>query len=1443
MGLAQNPTRMQRTFKDLSDDTGKVTDDFSFVDFGLRSPLVWDALLASQRILIVAEAGAGKTYECQKEQESRWQAGEPAFFFELALLDKNSPEELFTPEEADRFEKWKTSQADIALFFLDSFDELKLTRGSFELALKRISRLLNGLLGRAKIVITTRPVPMDFALVQKLLPIPERSEPQPTADAFADIAMNRAKNVKSDPDAPPPWRRVALTHLSTQQIRAMAAGQGVVDVDGLMDDIKRRNAEDFARRPQDLIELCADWRDHKRIRTHRDQVASNVAVKLKPRSDREEKVQLTPDRAYEGVSRLALAALLTRKLTFRHSVESDKGTKEQSALDPALVLTDWDPKEVETLLERPIFGFASYGRVRFHHRSVIEFLASERLKVLIGRGLNVRALRRLIFCISPDNLKLVKPTMKPVAAWLSKTHEVIFNEICENQPEILLEYGDPESLTVHQRKRAISSYVNLYGAGGWRGIRIPSIQTHRFASADLSDELLRLWNSGIANAEVLELMLEIAASVPMGAFEQISHSVLMDSSAQPGERLEALDLLIGLKAKSLDDVVKSILNEPQKWPTRLLRNVIPRLFPQNIDVERLCQILERIEPPQRHGELLGYTWLSSITDGEMPAGYIESFRDQLTQLIAKGIEWRKEYPHLFVEKRHLLQPLAALCLRQVRDGQLSDEVIYSSILALRLQRDDYDRKEISETLRVEINKLPASLRKKSFWTEDALCQSLHPTSNSWKRLCEVAYSGAIRLNEEQDYEWVFESLSDEKEPVEVRAVLVEAALRVVGRGEWKANGQLIREKVADSPELLEIVEKSMTPSEISADMKRMDAEHKRHVEKEKRKNLKDHASWIDFWKAVSENPVVAFSPDKSGHTAWNLWHAMSRSGEESRSSGWNRRFIERHFSKDVADRLRLVLKGTWRGDVPTLRTERPKSEESTFLIRWQLGLAGIAAEAEDPRWAVALSVNEAELACRYAPLESSGFPSWMDSLVLSHPQAVEKILGPQLSNELESPAIVGSYRMALQNICFASAGVAQIFVPRLEEWFVKSGRAVNPDEDIFLVADRLNRVIEVLLNYRPEIFKAQLLKVADEELAKNPGFSGLNSVWLPTLIQLNPGKGVLCLDDMLMNIVPAAKGDGIDVFGSIFGDRHRDAIVDVGSPEFTPAILLKLVRLAYAHVRPTDDIQHENSFTPGRRDHAERGRNAVLSALLESRGPEAWTCKLEMANDPLFAGFRDRAIHIAKEKASEESDSTVLSETQCAALDSYHETAPITREEMFLILADRLDEIEDSLLRDDSPRATWALIGDEKVMRREITRQLKAMANHVYTVDQEGVTADEKETDIRMRSTASELQAVIELKLGDERTGRDLRDTIKDQLVKKYLAPESCRSGCLLVTVKKDRNWEHPDTKELVDIAGLAEMLNQEVEKVSIEMSGMVSIFARILDLRPRLATEVKVKL
>lgn len=239
------------------------------------------------------------------------------------------------------------------------------------------------------------------------------------------------------------------------------------------------------------------------------------------------------------------------------------------------------------------------------------------------------------------------------------------------------------------------------------------------------------------------------------------------------------------------------------------------------------------------------------------------------------------------------------------------------------------------------------------------------------------------------------------------------------------------------------------------------------------------------------------------------------------------------------------------------------------------------------------------------------------------------------------------------------------------------------------------------------------------------------------------------------------------------------------------------------------------------------------------KGSDGWAAKLTLAADPLLAHLRNRIGALALETAAIEVDGPAIAENEVARIGSTCETAPRTRDQMFDLLTDRLDDLQELLLEDVSPREAWGLIADERIMRREIARSLKASARNAYNIDQEAATADEKETDIRFRSTAVDQQAVIELKIGEKgRSAKDLRDTLADQLVTKYMAADNCRAGCLMITISTDRHWTHPDTAVSLDFAGLITFLGEAADAIMTRMPGALRLTVCGLDLRARLPTE-----
>ncbi|MEJ0044761.1 MAG: hypothetical protein WDN04_00265 [Rhodospirillales bacterium] len=306
-----------------------------------------------------------------------------------------------------------------------------------------------------------------------------------------------------------------------------------------------------------------------------------------------------------------------------------------------------------------------------------------------------------------------------------------------------------------------------------------------------------------------------------------------------------------------------------------------------------------------------------------------------------------------------------------------------------------------------------------------------------------------------------------------------------------------------------------------------------------------------------------------------------------------------------------------------------------------MGLAAIAAEAEEPNWAVKLTSDEVRLACRYAPIELNGFPSWLDSLAQAHPADVDSVLGVELSQELLETAESRSGGWLLRNISHASEGLVTLFVPRIRNWLDEHGDRIGRNENVAEAVDRLNTVIDILLK-EPDAKTIETLRENALDRLRVGLDAPVAKVWLRVLMKLDPEAGTSALEGGLNRWAPAKDGPAVDWIGSLFGDRHSQQSISVRHPNFTPQLLLRLVRASYRHVRVTDDVHHEGAYSPNSRDHAENGRNVLLGAILDAKGPEGWAAKLELAEDPNFAHMRDRVLTIASERAAQDADGSPM---------------------------------------------------------------------------------------------------------------------------------------------------------------------------------------------------------
>ncbi len=145
---------LDRRFRDLTDKEREDPELLAL--WGEQEPYrgtSWDELLESERVIILAEAGAGKTWEMKAQKARLTSDGHVAFFIPIEVLDSEDVRSYLAmePDEVERFDAWLANDEQTAWFFLDAVDELKLTNGKLEIGLGKVADSLSAARNRARI--------------------------------------------------------------------------------------------------------------------------------------------------------------------------------------------------------------------------------------------------------------------------------------------------------------------------------------------------------------------------------------------------------------------------------------------------------------------------------------------------------------------------------------------------------------------------------------------------------------------------------------------------------------------------------------------------------------------------------------------------------------------------------------------------------------------------------------------------------------------------------------------------------------------------------------------------------------------------------------------------------------------------------------------------------------------------------------------------------------------------------------------------------------------------------------------------------------------------------------------------------------------------------------------------------------------------------------------
>ena len=133
----------------------------------------WRELEEHYRVLVLADPGAGKTFEAKDRATKLREKGAKAFFIRIEAIDA-AFQGAFEVGTSEEFEEWLASEGE-AFFFLDSVDEAQLgTPRALEDAIQVFGARIQVARERARIIITSREdawqALSDRTLVEQYLP-------------------------------------------------------------------------------------------------------------------------------------------------------------------------------------------------------------------------------------------------------------------------------------------------------------------------------------------------------------------------------------------------------------------------------------------------------------------------------------------------------------------------------------------------------------------------------------------------------------------------------------------------------------------------------------------------------------------------------------------------------------------------------------------------------------------------------------------------------------------------------------------------------------------------------------------------------------------------------------------------------------------------------------------------------------------------------------------------------------------------------------------------------------------------------------------------------------------------------------------------------------------------------------------------------------------------
>jgi len=1383
--------------------------------------IAWPELLEHRRVIILAEAGSGKTEEFRERATALREDHKDAFFAAIEQLAELGLARTLGTAKADLFETWRRSSRP-GWLFLDSVDEAKLQRHSFTAALAKVAEALGDAAGRARIFISCRgtdwdPV-ADFEVVQdQLPPIAEAASfaaPDPDEVLLSVLDEPKAKPATT---ARPEILVFSLTNLTSSQQRAFLVDRKVDDIEAFEQAITLRGLGPLAERPGDLDMLVNAWKSTGTFGTLREMVETHVTDRLRERDKRADANVLTDIEARHAAERVAAAMSLGKLLTTR--APSDEAPAED-AVSPADVLPDLTAQQRAALLRRGIFAPATYGRIRFHHRSALEYLTASWFRRLQSEGRLSEGTILKVFRRTACGITTVPPSLRPAAAWLAADCHGLLTLLQTHDPLTLIAFGDPSGLPISVRADLLRSYATKHAAAEVSHEFLDQHALWMFADVRLADAIRDAWTLNSKSDFRFELLRlievgKISACIDLLTAEALDMDAPRYNRIVAARAMAAVDDTAGLKK-----LAAQMLAKPGAFEPKLAPQLAMTLFPRILTVKQLLRLLDKA-PPAKRFEVEGFGFVLADL---YAACRTASERESLLGGVAKLCRQPPREDYEVLSRRHGVLGRRVGDLARQAVLKSDEDGVQPGLIALLqvVERTSLDTYGSEDPSLATLVRQRTAINQTLFWADVAEAFTEDPSDRDHPQIWRLSVGLQQQLwgLSATDAPWL-ENESLNRSDVAERRTALSAVYQLLPDS---ADLDGLAQRIAHDGVLAEDLAAYRAPREESA-LERKWRESRERTAREKAARIEaDSATWRQLRDQFRANPTFLSDPTRLASwpgplPLWQLTYWLHRhSGLETTKAPTEWHALKGAFGDEVAEAYANGMRQMWRVTPP----ERPKIDGDGRRIKNTIVLAigGLNLESTEVQWLQQLDRLQASRVAEHLCQDDQSIPEWLDDLLQAWPaESVPGVLAE----------IVREWGIA-----------EQAYTPFLNR--AESSLTLGPAlrSGLLALVDREPIWLRHVHSARTILRRAQLTpteretyaSLIDARLKRRRGSANWawRKAYLALLFELDVATAARRLPEVVANEPKSRRrARAEEIVGDLFGMRG-DAVVGLEDADIET--LEALLRLSYQLVQPALDIERDGSFTPERRDEAQTGRNRVLTALINKGGQAAHDALIRMIADDLVGSRAHRFRQIAWEVAEREADAWSWRPRDVPQFEQTALTPVYTGEDLLGLACDAIDDISLRFQNGDySSREVLETAQSEFAVQNWLAEQLEFRAHGRCTVAREKQVLNDNRPDIALAATAALVEVALELKHGDKGwTLPDLRHALSQQLAGDYLRVPKRRHGLFVVTNHRAaRFWRDPESKapmtfdEVMAIlaADAAQIDRNSVQTIRVEVRGL----------------------